>query len=157
MAGLYMMPNSSMMGYPYPPQVGVPQQGKETPQTPPIAPPNQLQSVATRASGPTKGYDPSYLQNLATSIGGLFSGNTQGGVQNINPLGNLSEISPSSGIGGNAPTQGLPLTWLQQALNGGGFSSPAASTPVTTVKPKAPIVKPVSGPINGAPQTALNA
>lgn len=157
MAGLYM--GRSMMGYP--PQTGIPQPGHETPQpaaaAAPIAPPNQLQSVATRASGPTKGYDPSYLQNLATSIGGLFSGNTQGGVQNINPLGNLSEISPSSGIGGNAPTQGLPLTWLQQALNGGGFSSPAASTPVTTVKPKAPIVKPVSGPINGAPQTALNA
>jgi hypothetical protein len=100
-------------------------------------PANVLNPQAVRASGPSQGYDPQYLQNLATAIGGLFSPNQQSGsnTTNINPLGTLGEISPSSGIGGNAPTQGLPLTWLQQALAGQGFSSPAASTPATTTTP----------------------
>lgn len=155
MANLYMMPKSSM-GYsqttprPVSDPIGSPLPGMYNPPAAapqPVAtpPPNQLQSVATRASGPSQGYDPSYLQNLATSIGGLFSGNNKGGVQNINPLGNLSDISPSSGIGGNAPTQGLPLTWLQQALNGGGFSAPTPSV----VTPNAPTTKPKAPSVNG--------
>lgn len=107
-------------------------------------PPNVLGAGAVRASGPSQGYDASYLQNLATAIGGLFSNSKQGGnVMNINPLGDLSEISPNSGIGGNAPTQGLPLTWLQRALNGGGFSftQPAQkpTTPSHPVRPRPPI------------------
>jgi len=89
---------------------------------------------AIRASGPSQGFDPSYLQNLATAIGGIFSNQKQGGnVMNVNPLGNLSEISPNSSMEGNAPSPGLPQTWLQQALNGGGFAySPAATTPQPT-------------------------
>jgi hypothetical protein len=83
---------------------------------------------AIRASGPSQGFDPSYLQNLATAIGGLFSGG-KNGVMNLNPLGNLSEISGTSGEEGNAPQQGIPMTWLQQALNGMGFSfTPQAPT-----------------------------
>jgi hypothetical protein len=95
---------------------------------------NTLQPQAIRATGPSQGYDPAYLQNLATAIGGLFAGPQSGGnTMNINPLGNLGEISPPSGIGGNAPTLGEPMTWLQQAINGGGFAyspSQAAPTPV---------------------------
>jgi len=78
------------------------------------------------------------LQNLATAIGGLFSNSQQGGnVMNVNPLGNLSEISPPSGMEGNAPSPGLPLTWLQQALNGGGFGyqAPAPATASSTPTP----------------------
>jgi hypothetical protein len=102
---------------------------------PTSAPPgNVLGPQAVRASGDSKGFDPSYLQNLATAIGGLFSNSKQGGnVMNINPLGNLSEISGSSGMEGNAPQQGLPLTWLQRALNGLGFSwQPPAPPPMPT-------------------------
>jgi hypothetical protein len=87
----------------------------------PTAPPGSvLPAQSVTASGPSKGYDPAFLQNLATSIGGLFA-RPQGNLS-FNPLGNLSEISPTSGIGGSAPTFGEPLTWLQQALNGLGFS-----------------------------------
>src|ERR1700688_1188340 len=92
------------------------------PNAPPVqsAPPNTLAAQAIRASGPSQGYDPNYLQNMASSIGSLFS--SPGGAQmNVNPLGNLSDISPPSQMEGNAPSQGLPPTWLQQALNGGGF------------------------------------
>lgn len=109
-----------------------------------MAPPNVLGAEAVRATGPSQGYDSSYLQNLATAIGGLFSNSKQGGnVMNINPLGDLSEISPNSGMEGNAPTQGLPLTWLQKALNGGGFSfaqpSQKPATPHGPVRPRPPI------------------
>jgi hypothetical protein len=96
---------------------------------------------AVRPAGDTKGFDPNYLQNLATYVGGLFS-RPQGNL-NFNPLGNLGEISPSSGIGGNAPLPGLPNTWLQDALNGLGFSfgapglSPMATpTPVVPPEPR---------------------
>jgi hypothetical protein len=110
-------------------------------------PPNVLGPEAVRSSAPSgslNSYDAPYLQNLASAIGGLFTNRQGGNTMNLNPLGNLSEISPGSGIGGNAPTQGLPLTWLQQALNGGGFSTPQPAAP--TVKPKAPqVTKPVNG------------
>jgi hypothetical protein len=94
----------------------------------PAPPSNVLGAQAVRATGDPKGYDPSYLQNLATAIGGLFS-RPQGNLS-LNPLGNLSEISPPSGMGGNAPLPGLPSTWLQDALNGLGFSfgTPTFST-----------------------------
>ena len=100
----------------------------DTPATPVPTPPNVLPPGAVRPTGSAKGYDPSYLQNLATAIGGLFS--RPGGNLNFNPLGNLSEISPPSGMGGTAPLPGLPSTWLQDALNGLGFSFgiPAYST-----------------------------
>jgi hypothetical protein len=104
-------------------------------------PPNVLGPEAVRATGPSQGYDPAYLQNMATSIGGLFSNAKQGGnVMNVNPLGNLGEISPNSGIGGTAPTQGLPLTWLQRALNGSAFGYSPTTPTTSTVKPKAPVV-----------------
>jgi hypothetical protein len=92
-----------------------------------------LPSQAVRASGDSKGFDPAYLQNLATAIGGLFSGG-KNGVMNLNPLGNLSEISGPSGQEGNAPQAGLPMTWLQQALNGLGFNfAPPAPPTVGTI------------------------
>lgn len=106
-----------------PPPSGIP-----APVPAPTAP-NVVGAQAVRATGDRKGYDPSYLQNLATAIGGLFS-RPQGNL-NFNPLGDLSGISPSSGMGGNAPLPGLPSTWLQDALNGLGFRfSPAAPAPV---------------------------
>jgi hypothetical protein len=110
-----------------------------SPNAPPAtsAPPNTLASQAIRASGPSQGYDPQYLQNMAGSIGSLFA-SPGGGQMNVNPLGNLSDISPSSGMEGNAPGQGLPPTWLQQALGGGGFSF-AQPAPVAQ---KAPVIKP---------------
>lgn len=95
----------------------------------PTKPGNVLGPQAIRASGPSQGFDPSYLQNLATAIGGLFSGNRTGNTTSFNPLGNLSEISGSSGMEGNAPQQGLPLTWLQQALNGLGFNWQPSAPP----------------------------
>jgi hypothetical protein len=98
--------------------------------TPPLG--SVLPSQAVRASGDSKGFDPAYLQNLASAIGGLFSGGS-GGVMNLNPLGNLSEISGPSGQEGNAPQAGLPMTWLQQALNGLGFNfAPQAASTVPT-------------------------
>jgi hypothetical protein len=103
--------------------------------TPPLG--SVLPAQAVRASGPSKGFDPAFLQNLATSIGGLFSGGSNG-VMNVNPLGNLSEISGPSGMEGNAPQQGLPQTWLQQALNGLGFNF--ASPTATSTIPKVPSV-----------------
>ncbi len=105
------------------------------PASPAAAPPNTLAAQAIRASGPSQGYDPNYLQNMASSIGSLFS-SPGGGTVNVNPLGDLSDISPPSQMEGNAPSPGLPLTWLQRALNGGGFSFAQP----TTVTPTAPTV-----------------
>jgi hypothetical protein len=110
---------------------------------PPAAGPNVLGAQAVRATGPSQGFDPAYLQNLATAIGGLFSGG-KNGVMNVDPLGNLSEISGSSGQEGNAPQAGLPMTWLQQALNGLGFNfAPQATTPT------APTVGSIGGARSG--------
>lgn len=97
--------------------------GQENPQpSSPAAtqPPNVLGPGAVRPSGPSQGFDPQYLQNLATAIGGQFS-RPQGNL-NFNPLGNLSDISGPSG---------LPSTWLQDALNGLGFAfqPPAPAAP----------------------------
>lgn len=108
--------------------------------TAPPQPPNVLGAQAVRATGDPKGYDSSYLQNLATAIGGLFNNSKQGGnVMSLNPLGDLSDISPSSGMGGNAPLPGIPNTWLQDALNGLGFKfgAPAAPKPAGPTNPAA--------------------
>jgi hypothetical protein len=109
----------------------MPQPGKPTPGRPPLppVPGNVLPAQAIRATGDGKGYDPAFLQNLATSIGALFS-RPQGNLS-FNPLGNLSEISPPSGQMGNAPGFGEPMTWLQQALNGLAFmfKPPVAPNP----------------------------
>lgn len=110
--------------------------GGLTAPAPSAPPPNVLGPEAIRASGPSQGFDPSYLQNLATAIGGIFSNQKQGGnVMNVNPLGNLGEISPNSSMEGNAPNPGLPQTWLQQALNGGGFAYSPAVAPKPKPKP----------------------
>jgi hypothetical protein len=111
--------------------------GPPPPGMPPVSAPSDgsvLGAQTIRPTGPSQGYDPGYLQNLATSIGALFA-RPQGNLS-FNPLGNLSEVSPASGIGGTAPGLGAPLTWLQQALNGLGFSfgSPATAPPVTSGK-----------------------
>lgn len=120
-----------------------PEPGKETPQlgSPAATPPNVLPAQAVRATGPSQGYDPSYLQNLATSIGGLFS-RPQGNLS-FNPLGNLSEISPPSGQMGNAPGFGEPSTWLQDALNGIAFMFKPPQPPV--VHPPRPTGNPFGG------------
>lgn len=102
------------------------------PRAPDPTPGNPLGAQAVRATGPTSGFDPSYLQNLATSAGGLFS--HAPGQLAFNPLGNLGEISPGSGAQGNAPGYGLPQTWLQQALLNQNFGIP--QTPPATPKPQ---------------------
>src|SRR5579863_26398 len=152
MAGLYMGPSSAFggaFGKPAPAQNGPqqgggfngpmpgPAQGLGGPPT--IGPQTQngtapqagnvLGPQAVRATGPSQGYDASYLQNLATAIGGLFSNPQGGNVMNVNPLGNLAEISPTSGQLGNAPQSGLPQTWLQQALAGLGFGYTPSTPP----------------------------
>lgn len=155
---LYMGPSSNF-GYPVqggqPPRAPISSAPMPTPsgsqpysgvgqsKTVAAPPSNTLAAQAIRASGPSQGYDPSYLQNMASSIGSLFS-SPGGGTMNVNPLGNLSDISPPSQMEGNAPSPGLPLTWLQQALNGGGFSfaQPAA------VAPTAPHVTPSRPSVN---------
>jgi hypothetical protein len=151
MAGLYMGPSSAFAGafggnpplwggkpimgnggQPIsggPAMPGPPQNGSNpaNPTPPATSAPNAPQAAnvlapqAVRATGPSQGYDSSYLQNLATAIGGLFSNPQGGNVMNVNPLGNLAEISPPSGQLGNAPQPGLPQTWIQQALAGLGF------------------------------------
>lgn len=96
--------------------------------TVPASSPNVLGPQSIRPTGPSGGFDPQYLQNLATAIGGLFS--RPGGSLNFNPLGNLSDIkSPGLGVG-NAPLPGLPSTMLQDAINGLAFmfNQPSAST-----------------------------
>lgn len=105
-------------------------------QTTAPAPTNVLGPQAIRPSGSSSGFDPQYLQNLATAIGGLFS--RPSGNLSFNPLGNLGEISPSTG-GGTAPVPGLPSTMLQDALQGLAFMfnppssapTPVAANPVT--------------------------
>lgn len=108
------------------------------PVTPPAPPtsnpvqspgPNVLGAQAVRPTGPSAGFDPSYLQNLATAIGGLFS-RPQGNLS-FNPLGNLSEISPPTGFG-TAPVPGLPNTMLQDAINGLSFMFQPPAPPSTS-------------------------
>lgn len=83
--------------------------------------PNVLGAQAVRpgASQQSRGFDSSYLQNLATAIGNLFS-RPQGNLQ-FNPLGDLSDITSQQTGGGNAPVPGLPGTMLQDAITGQGF------------------------------------
>lgn len=91
-------------------------------------PANTLPAQTVRPTGPSQGFDPGYLQNLATAIGGLFS-RPQGNLS-FNPLGNLSDVA-SPGLGfGNAALPGLPLTLLQDAINNLAFifNQPPAST-----------------------------
>jgi hypothetical protein len=98
------------------------------PATSPGGAPNVLSAQAVRPSGPSKGFDPQYLQNLATAIGGLFS-RPKGNLK-FNPLGDLSEISPDTGFG-NAPLPGLPSTMLQDALEGLAFMFGQPASPTT--------------------------
>lgn len=83
-----------------------------------------IEAQGVRATGPSQGYDPSYLQNLATSAGGNFARPAGQSAVSVDPLGNLSDItkllmsfgnpSPMQGFG-NAPTPGLPQNLLQLA------------------------------------------
>ena len=138
-----IVPGNEGSGSTPPPQNPIgPEPGKETPQpgSPASLPPNVLGAQSVRASGPSQGYDPAYLQNLATSIGALFS-RPQGNLS-FNPLGNLSEISPASGQLGNAPGFGEPSTWLQDALNGIAFMfnpPPPPAPPAPNPVPRGPI------------------
>lgn len=101
-----------------------------------------LGAQAIRPTGPTAGYDPQYLQNLATAIGGLFS--RPGGNLSFNPLGNLSDVSsPNLGFGG-APLPGLPSTLLQDAINGLSFMFNPPKPPVSPNRPN-----PSSNPLPG--------
>lgn len=80
-------------------------------------------------------FDPSYLQNLATYIGGLFQ-RPASGAESFNPLGNLSDMYGVQSVGaGNAPTQGLPPTMLQNAINANlaqqPSQAPAPAAPLT--------------------------
>lgn len=103
-------------------------------------PPNEVGPQATRAAGPSAGYDASYLQNLSSYIGSLFSKPAgAGNVTSFNPLGTLNDISPLGGQIGNAPGFGAPMTWLQQALNGGGFSYAPSAPPAPTKPEREPI------------------
>jgi hypothetical protein len=79
-----------------------------------------------RATGPTAGFDPSYLQNLATSDAGAFS-RPSGGLA-FNPLGNLTGL-PGQGVsgGGNAPVPGMPQGMLTQALAANPTFQPGAA------------------------------
>jgi hypothetical protein len=125
---LYMGPsggNSPFWG-------GQPPQNPNGPFTPagPVPPPNVLAPDAVRATGPSQGFDAAYLQNLASSIGNLFA-RPQGNLS-FNPLGNLSDISSPSSMGGTTPSPGLPLTMLQNALNGLGFSYTPSAPPTPT-------------------------
>jgi hypothetical protein len=103
--------------------------------TPPISGWGQPSSVDTsknnvvgaqgvRAEGPSQGFDPQYLQNLATSDAGNFARPAGASAVSFNPLGNLADITkllmsfgnPSPMLGfGNAPLPGLPQNMLQMA------------------------------------------
>jgi hypothetical protein len=131
MANALYLGNAGMMGTPnakpVPAGPNPVKPGIEAPQIPA----NQVGPQATRASGPSAGYDPSYLQNLASFIGSLFAGPSSGNTTSFNPLGNLNEVSPPGGQIGNAAGAGAPMTWLQQALSGGGFGFTPTPAPAT--------------------------
>jgi hypothetical protein len=124
---------------------GPPTIGPQTQSGAPQPAGSTLGPQAIRATGPSQGYDPSYLQNLATAIGGLFSNPQGGNVMNVNPLGNLSEISPPSGQIGNAPQPGLPQSWLQQALAGLGFGYTPSTPPVQSIVNRPPQIGSLGG------------
>lgn len=118
--GISTAPNTT----PAPTPGGFPTTGTPSPSSPGV-----LGAQAVRPTGPFQGFDPSYLQNLATAIGGLFS-RPQGNLS-FNPLGNLSEISPPTGFG-TAPVPGLPNTMLQDAINGLSFMFQPPAPPSTS-------------------------
>jgi len=84
----------------------------------PVAP-GPYDPMAAQAVRPTSfgNFDPSYGQNLATFIGGMFQRPQQNQALQFNPFGNLTDANvqyPQLG-GGNAPGMGLPQTLLQFA------------------------------------------
>jgi hypothetical protein len=97
---------------------------------------NVVGAQGVRAEGPSRGFDPQYLQNLATSDAGNFARPAGANAVSFNPLGNLADItkllmsfgSPSPTLGfGNAPLPGLPQNLLQwaQAFNPTALTPPA--------------------------------
>jgi|HubBroStandDraft_6_1064221.scaffolds.fasta_scaffold39296_3 hypothetical protein len=88
--------------------------------------------LAAQAVRPTSfgSMDPSYGQNLATSIGSAFQRPQSGMPLQFNPYGNLTDANvpyPNAG-GGNAPLPGLPQTLLQWAQ----MFNPTALNPTTS-------------------------
>lgn len=129
MAGMYTFGNSFFGNGPSSPLRFAPGFGQQpsTGQQPSIgdnsgigSAPNNAQAI--RPIGGQNAYnvgsfDPSYMQNLATYIGGLFQ-RPQNGALQFNPLGDLSDLYGTQMQGvGTAPTPGLPNTMLQNALN----------------------------------------
>jgi hypothetical protein len=114
------MPGSLYVGAPNMPAMDDAGGGMGVPPSTPSGDPSILGAQAVRPTGSPQKFDQAYLQNLATSLGGLFS-RPQGNL-GFNPLGTLSDI-PNQPMGfGNAPTPGLPSTMLQDALNGLGWA-----------------------------------
>ena len=102
----------------------------------PSAPAGYAGAGAIRPTGPSSGFDPSYLQNLATNEGQLFARPSTG--LSFNPLGNLGDVAGTPNLGGgNAPGQGLAPTYLQNALAANPFFTPQAA-PAGTATPIAP-------------------
>lgn len=135
MANAMYMGSGAMPGFPSPATPTAPIRQVNEPAAGGLQiPPNEVGPQAVRASGSGGGYDASYLGNLASFIGSLFSKPAgAGNVTSFDPLGKLNEVSQPSGQIGNDAGFGAPMTWLQQALNGGGFSfkpaPPAATNP----------------------------
>lgn len=139
------------------PPIGFGRQGGPLPGIPrqnqppaPQAPTDTLGPQAIRPQGASQGFDPAYLQNLATMIGGLFAPQGGGGL-NFNPLGNLSDIGGSSGMGGNAPLPGLPPTLAANAVGGQPFSFASPTTvnglPAVTERTNPPNNRRRTGPV----------
>ena len=128
--------------------------GAPPPAPPPAqkTPPNVLKAQDVRAPGPSQGYDPQYLQNLATTIGGMFQRPGVSGNLQLNPLGNLSTLTSNPQGFGNAPLPGLPNTLLGGALaNTNNFryyapATPAVASTVPKVNTPTPVVNKLENP-----------
>lgn len=151
MAANYYLGSPSMMAGMNSSMVGSPQSNMTAPIMPgigdsqPVSPqqydPNAAQAI--RPIGDTKGYDPNYLQNLATYMGGIFKRPQQNGPMQFNPLGDLKDIPGAQPLGGGtAPLFGLPQTLLQFAQSGipTGSSAPAGIAAPPGVPPSAGMV-----------------
>jgi hypothetical protein len=115
-----MMGSPARAGSPYLPTSPI-KPAPERPNAPAStsAPTSTLAAVGNRATGPSSGYDPAYLQNLVTYGAGQFQ-QPSGGF-NFNPT-NINTFPGAPTGGGNAPVLGMPNTLLSQAQGGQAFS-----------------------------------
>lgn len=121
-----MMGSPSVGRAPYLP--AKPQPRPVAPSAPQPAPSSTtLNATANRATGPTGGFDPAYLQNLVTYGAGQFQ-QPSGGFR-FNPT-DLSTFPGAPTGGGNAPVLGMPNALLAQAQGGQPFSWNAPPAPV---------------------------